>query len=82
VDALDDLAHVLSRAQFVVGEDTAKNQDAPLSFDFSYYFRNQFSVACVNLARFQRAPEGSGQSAAGRGHDVVECRGAGWEGAG
>jgi hypothetical protein len=35
----------------------------------------QPAVACVDLSRFQRAPEGAGQSAAGGSYDVIECRG-------
>lgn len=45
--------------------------------DFARRFRNQLAFACVNLARFQRAPEGSGQSAGGGRHDVVQSRGIG-----
>ncbi len=82
MNALDDFAHVFSGAQSVVGEDTANHQNFALKLNLSPHLAGKFSVRGIYLARFQRAPEGSGQSAAGRGHDIVEGRRARRTGAG
>jgi hypothetical protein len=46
-----------------------------LCLDLSSNFRRQSFVACIDLARFQRAPEGADQSATGGRHNVIQCRG-------
>jgi hypothetical protein len=44
----------------------------PLFFDLPFDLGDQQAVAGRDFARFQRAPKGAGQSAAGRGHQVIE----------
>ncbi len=79
VHALDGFTLLLGRSQFVVGVDSFDNQDLPFQLDFPSYFRNQSPLARIDAARFQRAPEGAGQSAARRGDKIINgCR-ARWE---
>jgi hypothetical protein len=51
------------------------HQHVVLGFDLSSDFCRQAFVACVDLARFQRAPEGACQSTTCRSHYVVKRRG-------
>ena len=76
VNALDGLALLFRGAQFVVGEDTANDQNFALELNLSPHLARELSVRRINLARFQRAPEGSGQSASRRGDHVIERGGA------
>jgi len=55
--------------------DPADDEDVSVQFDFAHRFRGQFAIGGINLARFQRAPEGSRQSARCSGDHVIECRG-------
>lgn len=53
----------------------ADNQDSLLVLNLSFDLGNQFSIASLYSARFQRTPEGSHQSAACGCHNMVEgCR--------
>ena len=72
MDSLDNLALVLPGAQSVVGMDTANHQNFCVQLDFAGHLRAESAVAGINATRFQRAPEGSGQSTAGRRHHVVK----------
>jgi hypothetical protein len=56
--------------------DALQDQDAVLQFHFTGDVTHQPSTAGINAARLQRAPEGSGQSAAGGGHDIIQGGGA------
>jgi hypothetical protein len=49
-------------------------QHSILRLNLSLYLGPQSSVACIDLARLQRASECAHQSAAGRRHDIVESR--------
>lgn len=72
VDLLDNFALVLSGAQSVMGVDAANHQDFSVQFALAGYLGTEFAVAGINAARFQRAPEGAGESTAGRRHHVIE----------
>jgi len=59
----------------VIGHmDAADHQDSAILLDLTDRVRAEEPVAGWYLTRFQRAPEGSRQSASGRGDDVVEGR--------
>jgi hypothetical protein len=73
VDFLYNLTPVFPTTQSVVGMDASNDQDFPLQFDFAGHLRAESTVAGIDAARFQRAPEGSGQSTAGRRHHIVQC---------
>ena len=53
--------------------DAPNDQDFSLHFDFAGHLRAESAVAGINAARFQRAPEGPGQSTAGRRHHIIQC---------
>ena len=72
VNSLDNLALVLAGAQSVVGMNAANHQNFFVQLDFPRYLRAESAVAGINATRFQRAPEGPGQSTAGRRHHVVK----------
>jgi hypothetical protein len=55
-----------------MGVNAANHQDFALQLDFAGHLRAEPAVAGINAARFQRAPEGSGQSTAGRRHHIVQ----------
>jgi hypothetical protein len=75
VHTLDGFALLLGRAQFVVGVDSFDNENLPVQLNLPGHFGDQPPPARIDAARFQRAPEGSGQSAARRGHQVIDrCR--------
>lgn len=73
--ALDDGGiRALSR-KFVVRVNAFHDEYLALEFDLTGHLAGELSAACVDAARFQRAPEGPGQSPGGRGHEIVESRG-------
>lgn len=74
VDPLDNLALVFTGAQFVPGFDAANHQDFSIQLDFADDFGAELAVAGINAARFQRAPEGAGQSPAGCCDHIVQSR--------
>jgi len=76
VDALDGFAVLRGGAEFVVRVNALEEEDAALDFHLAGDFAHQPPAACIDAARFQRAPEGSGQSTAGRRHHVIEGCGA------
>jgi hypothetical protein len=51
---------------------TPDHQHPAFFFNFSLYFSYQQTVSGRNLARFQRAAKGAGQSAACCGHQVIQ----------
>lgn len=75
MNALDGLAHFLRRAKLVVDRNAADDENVSIEFDFPNRFRAEPSIRCVNLTRFQRAPEGSGESPGGCRDDVIKRRG-------
>jgi hypothetical protein len=52
--------------------DAANDEHAILRFHLSGYIRGQFSVAGVDLARFQRASKRTDHSTGGRRNDIVD----------
>ena len=52
--------------------DAADNQNVVVLLDFTDRCRRQESLSGCYLARFQRAAQGAGQSARGRGDEIVE----------
>jgi hypothetical protein len=46
-----------------------------IQLDLAGYVGGQPAVAGVDPARLQRAAKSAGQSPAGRGHDIIQCRG-------
>ena len=75
VNSLDNLALVLAGAQSVVGVNAANHQNFPVQLDFTDHLGAESAVAGINATRFQRAPEGAGQSTAGRRHHIVKSSG-------
>lgn len=73
--APDRIGVRLVRLQTVSGPDPPDHEHAVVRLDLALDVRHQPSLIRPDAARFQRAPEGSGQSAAGRGDDIVEGRG-------
>jgi hypothetical protein len=80
MNPLDGLAHFLRSAKLVVNSDPADDENASIQLDFSHRFRGQLAIRGVNLARFQRALEGSGKSARRCRDDIIERRCARWIG--
>lgn len=82
VDPLDGVpVRVGSHLQPVAGVDPPDDQNALLGFDFADHVGAETTVPGGDVARFQRAPERSGQSPAGGCDDVVEGGGVGFVGA-
>jgi hypothetical protein len=72
---LDGLSS-LSRCNQMIGDVNSLNdQYVVLCLDLSSNLPRQSFVACIDLARFQRASEGADQSAAGGRHYVIQRRG-------
>jgi hypothetical protein len=69
---LDGFQLRLRGAQLVVRVDAPDNQHTPIHFNFADDFGNEFAIAGVNLARFQRTAKSAGQSAAGSGHNIIQ----------
>jgi hypothetical protein len=53
------------------------NQHVVLFLNFTLYIRGKQAIASRNFARFQRATKGTGQSAARRGHQIIQRGGVG-----
>jgi hypothetical protein len=70
--ALHGVAVLLARPEVVRDVDAANDEHAVVLADLAPYVRAEVSLAGLDPARLQRASEGSGQSAACRGHHVVE----------
>jgi hypothetical protein len=54
--------------------DAANHQDPVFQLDFAHRLGNQPLIGRIDLARLQRAPEGSRKSAGGAGDYVIEGR--------
>lgn len=63
------------KPQMVLDMDSPNDQHVPILLDLSPGLGNKLPLAGRYPARFQRAPKGSGQSAGGRSHQVIERRG-------
>jgi hypothetical protein len=77
VHSFDDLWVDPVSLQFVVNVNPLDDQNLALELDLTSRLTGEPAIACVYLARLQRAPEGSRQSAAGGGDNVVERGGIG-----
>ncbi len=75
MEAVNPLHHFtveITILEQVVGMDPLEHENAVLDLDLAGYPRSQCPVTRLYPARLQRAPEGAGQSAACRGHQVVD----------
>ena len=79
VGAFDNLPLVLTGTQAVVGVNPFQDEHIPIQLNLARDFRSEVQVTRIDLTRFQRAPKGSGQSAARRGHNIVNGRRVRWK---
>ncbi|HWE11633.1 MAG TPA: hypothetical protein VG325_19960 [Solirubrobacteraceae bacterium] len=77
MDALGISTLIFGNGESVMDGDPLDHQHAILGFDLADRFYLKPLTLDVDLTRFQRAGEGAGQSAAGRGDHVVK-RGGVW----
>jgi hypothetical protein len=77
VHAFDDRRVDPIPLQFVMNVDALDDQNLVLKLDLTTRLTDEPAIACVYLARLQRAPEGSCQSTAGGGDNIVERGGIG-----
>ena len=77
VHTFDDLWVDPVSLKFVVNVNPLDHQDLALELDLTPRFAGEAALACVYLARLQRAPEGSSKSTAGSCDNVVERGGIG-----
>jgi hypothetical protein len=75
VHALSSLAVGFLRLQSQADVDAADDEHAAIEFDLARSLRDQAAASGLNLTRFQRASEGSGESTGGSGDDVIQCGG-------
>ncbi len=75
VDALGHLALLGTQPELVGDVDPAHHQHLPILLNLADRLGRQVPLAGRYLARFQRTPEGPGQSAGGCRDEVVEGRG-------
>ncbi len=74
VDALGHLALLGTQPELVGDVDPAHHQHLPILLDLPHGLGRQVPLTGRYLARFQRTPEGSRQSASGRRDKVVKRR--------
>jgi hypothetical protein len=79
VNAFDNLPLVLPGKQAIMGVNTFQDEDIPVQFHFTGDFRGEIQVTGIDLARFQRAPEGPSESATRRRHNIVNGGRARWK---
>lgn len=72
VHALDRFSRFCGRLDVVNNMNATDHKHAVFGLDFASDFRRQMFIACVDLARLQRASEGARESTTGRGDDVVK----------
>ena len=75
MNALDSLSCFFRGAEFHFDVNSADNEHSVFRFDLAPHICRKPAAACINLARFQRAPEGSQHSATGSGNDIIQGRG-------
>lgn len=77
MDAVDPLNHrprFLRSNQLVNHVNAAEDQNVFFYLNLTSNIGSQSFVTSAYLTRFQRAPEGAGQSTGGRRHDVIDRR--------
>lgn len=77
MDSMGPHGHVVllgGEPQMVSHVDPAYHQDTSILFDLANGLGYKAAFTCRNLARFQRAPQGSSESASGRRYKVIERR--------
>ena len=72
VHPLGRLAVLLVCHEAVSHVDPADDEHLAVLADVTPHLGRQLAAACIDSARLQRAPEGSGQSATGSGDDIVQ----------
>ena len=72
--ALHRLARLCGRDKPHLDVNTSYDEYPIIGLDFSDDVCREPTVACINLARLQRASKRPGQSATGGRHDVIERR--------
>jgi hypothetical protein len=72
VDSLCGITLVIRDLEMVGDKNSLDDEYIALLFNFACHFRSQVPLASRNTARFQRAPEGSGQSTTGSRNNVVQ----------
>jgi hypothetical protein len=72
VYSIDGFADIFRCAEREFDMDAPDHENTVLVFDFASSVRSQSPIACVDLARFQRAPKGSQHSAGRRSDDVID----------
>lgn len=74
VHAFDGLALLFRRGEMHGDVDSANHQDSIFLFHFAADVGGEFSVASIDLARFQRTSKRSHHSTGGGGDYVINCR--------
>jgi hypothetical protein len=72
IDSLHNFLRLRRCLEAIHDMDASYHKHFALGFDLASDFSRQTPIARIDLARFQRAPEGSGQSASGGRHDIVQ----------
>jgi hypothetical protein len=73
VNTLDSFADIFGCPKRELDMNAPEYQYTVVVFNFASSVCRQPPIACIDFARFQRAPEGSQHSACGRSDDVIEC---------
>jgi hypothetical protein len=74
----DRVPRFLRSTEVHVNVNPADDKNAIVRFNFASDVRRQPAGACIDFARFQRAPKGSYHSTAGGRYDVIESCGMGF----
>ena len=74
VDAFNYIPRLLGCHQVIDHMNPAEDQNVFFYLNLTRNIGSQSFVTSAYLTRFQRAPEGAGQSTGGRRHDVIDRR--------
>jgi hypothetical protein len=74
MDTFHGLSIACIRIENEVNVYLADHQNTLVGFYLARHLSTESAVACVDFARFQRAPEGSAHSTAQSGHNVIKRR--------
>jgi hypothetical protein len=77
VNAVNGLSGFFGSLKFHFDMNAADDEYAIFRFDFAPHVCREAPVTCIDLARFQRAPEGSDHSPTGGRNDIIDRRGMG-----